>query len=172
VDLPFPVYPRRLILHHLYRHNPLVGALARVSDLWMACQCRHLAYMAEFAVDIQHVAGQDNVAADAVSRPPITAPSSLSSVVADLRGIAAHQFSCPSTLHASKSPSLQVETCEVEGAPWYTSHIEKDLYMFRLAWYAGNHCCLVQRLCGLSTGQGNQAAWSLCSSHTHSTTKV
>jgi cleavage and polyadenylation specificity factor subunit 1 len=49
-------------------HKPLVGALAGVSDLWMARQCRHLAYVAEFTADIRHVAGQDNVAADALSR--------------------------------------------------------------------------------------------------------
>jgi hypothetical protein len=84
-------------------HKPLVGALARVSDPWTARQCHHLAYVAEFTVDIWHVAGQDNVAADALSRPPvssITMPSSSSPVVADLRGIAARQLSCPSTLQA------------------------------------------------------------------------
>jgi transposase InsO family protein len=99
-------------------HKPLVGALARVSDPWMARQCRHLAYVAVFTVDIRHVAGQDNMAADVLSRPPvssITAPSSSSQVVADLRGIAARQLSCPSTLQAAKSPSLQVKACEVEG---------------------------------------------------------
>jgi hypothetical protein len=99
-------------------HKPLVGALARVSDPWTARQCRHLAYVAEFTADIRHVAGSENVAADALSRPPIssvTTPSSLSDVVADLRGIASRQSVCPSTLRASKSPSLQVRTCEVEG---------------------------------------------------------
>jgi hypothetical protein len=99
-------------------HKPLVGALARVSDPWTARQCRHLAYVAEFTADIRHVAGQDNVAADALSRPPvssITTPSSSSPVVTDLRGIAARQLSCPSTLQATKSASLQVKACEVEG---------------------------------------------------------
>jgi transposase InsO family protein len=99
-------------------HKPLVGALALVSDPWTARQCRHLAYVAEFTADICHVAGLENVAADALSRPPIssvTTPSSLSDVVADLRGIASRQSVCPSTLGASKSPSLQVRACEVEG---------------------------------------------------------
>jgi cleavage and polyadenylation specificity factor subunit 1 len=100
-------------------HKPLVGALARVSDPWTARQCCHLAYVAEFTSDIQHVAGQDNVAADALSRPPDMSPSPPSSpcaaVVADLRGIAARQQSCPSTQQASHFPSLQVNTCEVEG---------------------------------------------------------
>ncbi len=99
-------------------HKPLMGALARVSDPWTAHQCRHLAYVAEFTSDIRHVAGQDNTAADAQSRPPIstiTAPSRPTEIVADLQGIAARQLSCQSTLQASKSPSLRVKACEVEG---------------------------------------------------------
>ncbi len=97
-------------------HKPLVGALVRVSDPWTARQCRHLAYLAEFTADIQHVAGQENVAADALSRPPISSITPASSVVvADLKGIAACQASCQSTLQASRSSSLQVKTCNVEG---------------------------------------------------------
>jgi hypothetical protein len=95
-----------------------LGALARVSDPRTARQCRHLAYIAEFTSDIQHVAGQDNVATDAMSWPPVTSsssPSPCAAVVADLRGIAARQQSCPSMQQASYSPSLQVSTCEVEG---------------------------------------------------------
>ncbi len=94
-----------------------MGALARVLDPWTACQCRHLAYVAEFTANIRHVSGQENVVADALSRPPvssITAPSS-SNVVADLRGIAARQTSCPDMLQSVNSPSLQVRACEVEG---------------------------------------------------------
>ncbi len=93
-------------------HKPLLGALAKVSDPWTAHQCRHLAY-----ADIQHVAGQENVAANALSQlsvSSITAPPS-AEVAADLRGIAARQASCPSTRQAVESPSLQVRTCEVEG---------------------------------------------------------
>jgi hypothetical protein len=64
------------------------------------------------------MAGQENVVADALSRHPVssvTAQSPTSEVVADLRGIAAHKSSCQSTLQASRSPSLQVRACEVEG---------------------------------------------------------
>jgi hypothetical protein len=90
-------------------HKPLLGALARVSDPWTARHCRHLAYMAEFTTDIRHVAGLDNVAADALSRPP-TSPATVAPValrvVADLRGIASRQSSCPNMLQASKSLSL------------------------------------------------------------------
>jgi cleavage and polyadenylation specificity factor subunit 1 len=99
-------------------HKPLVGALAQVSGPWTACQCRHLAYLAEFTSDIQQVAGHINVAVDAMSRPLVTSPSSRSpcaTVVADLCGIAARQPACPSMLQASYSLSLRVNTCEVKG---------------------------------------------------------
>ncbi len=57
-------------------HKPLAQALSLVSDSWTARQCRHLAYVAEFKSDIQPVAGQENVAADAMSRPPVPSLSS------------------------------------------------------------------------------------------------
>ncbi len=106
---PFTIYMDR---------KPLSGALARVSDPWTARQCHHLAYVAKFTADIQHIAGQENVGADALSSPPASpatvAPVALG-MVADLYGIAFHQSSFSSMLQASKSPSLQVRTCEVEG---------------------------------------------------------
>jgi hypothetical protein len=64
------------------------------------------------------VAGQENFAADTLSRPPvpfITSSFTIAAEVYDLCGIAACQLSCPSMLQASKSPSLQVSACEVEG---------------------------------------------------------
>jgi hypothetical protein len=58
------------------------------------------------------------MAADALSRPPVSAlnsPSSSFAVFADLSEIAVRQLACPSTLQAGGSPSLQVRTFEVEG---------------------------------------------------------
>jgi hypothetical protein len=49
-------------------HKPLTFALKRSSDPWTARQCRQLAFVAECTFDIQHVAGKDNVVADALSR--------------------------------------------------------------------------------------------------------
>jgi hypothetical protein len=49
--------------------------------------------MAEFTADTQHVAGQENMAADALSIPLVAAlgPSStISAVASDLHGISAH----------------------------------------------------------------------------------
>lgn len=67
----FSVYPEGPHLHYIYRPQAGVcgGALARYSDPWTARQGRRLAYMAEFTSHIQHVPGQANVVADALSRP-------------------------------------------------------------------------------------------------------
>ncbi len=56
--------------HLLTDHKPLTFALSRLSDLWTPRQGRQLAYVAEFTADIRHIAGTDNVDADALSRPP------------------------------------------------------------------------------------------------------
>jgi hypothetical protein len=48
-------------------HKPLCFALHRLSDAWSARQQRQLSYIAEFTSDIRHVAGVDNVVADALS---------------------------------------------------------------------------------------------------------
>jgi hypothetical protein len=55
-------------------HKPLTFALKRSSDPWMARQCRQLAFVAECTSDIRHVAGMDNVVADALSQPPPPSP--------------------------------------------------------------------------------------------------
>ena len=56
-------------------HKPLTYALSCSTDAWTAKQCRQLSYMAEFTSDIQHVPGQENVVADALSRPSSTSRS-------------------------------------------------------------------------------------------------
>ena len=54
-------------------HKPLTYLLAKQADAWSARQQRHLAYVAEYTADIQHVPGVENVVADALSRPPAVA---------------------------------------------------------------------------------------------------
>ena len=55
--------------HILTNHKPLTQALHQISVPWSARQQRHLAYVAEYTADIRHVAGVENVVADALSRP-------------------------------------------------------------------------------------------------------
>ena len=59
-------------------HKPLVSALRRSTDPWTARQCRQLAYVAEYTSDIRHIAGPNNVVADALSRPPPSPPAAVS----------------------------------------------------------------------------------------------
>jgi len=49
-------------------HKPLTFPLSEAVEPWTARQCRHLSYVAEFTGDIWHIAGQDNVVADTLSR--------------------------------------------------------------------------------------------------------
>jgi RNase H-like domain found in reverse transcriptase len=50
-------------------HRPLVGAIGRLSDPKSDRQRRHLSFIAEFAADIRHIAGDTNIVADTLSRP-------------------------------------------------------------------------------------------------------
>lgn len=53
-------------------HKPLTFAMTSNTD-YSPRQRRHLSYVSEFTTDIQHLAGKDNVVADALSRPTINA---------------------------------------------------------------------------------------------------
>ena len=49
-------------------HHPLTAAIRKISDPHSPRQQRHLAAIAEFTTDLQHVAGKSNYVADALSR--------------------------------------------------------------------------------------------------------
>ena len=53
-------------------HKPLGGSLHRMQDAWTARQQRQFSYVSEYTSEIEHVAGADNVVADALSRPTCT----------------------------------------------------------------------------------------------------
>jgi hypothetical protein len=54
-------------------HKLLVKSLFRTTPPWSARQQRQLSFIAEFTSDIRHTPGQENVVADALSRPPSAA---------------------------------------------------------------------------------------------------
>ena len=54
-------------------HKPLASAMAKVSDQWSGRQQRQLSYISEYTTDIQHVSGEDNPVADALSRASVSA---------------------------------------------------------------------------------------------------
>ena len=93
-------------------HKPLTFALSKAAEPWTARQCRHLSYVAEFTGDIRHIAGQDNVVADTLSRPP-QAGATVAAVAAtpqtlDYAAIAEAQRDCPS-IQAAGDSSLSLQ---------------------------------------------------------------
>jgi Integrase core domain/Integrase zinc binding domain len=95
-------------------HKPLNFALHRVSDAWSARQQRQLSYIAEYTSDVRHVAGVDNVVADALSRPAavIAAPAA---TPIDFSVLAHDQKGCADTQRLAREGSLQVKQVEVAG---------------------------------------------------------
>ena len=108
-------------------HKPLTFALSRSTDAWTAKQCRQLSYVAQFTSDIQHVPGQENVVADALSRPSSSSSRPLAdsqgliagacsaSTAVDWHAVALRQTTCPSVQSAVSSSSLQVEAYHQDG---------------------------------------------------------
>jgi hypothetical protein len=90
-------------------------------------QSRQLSYVAEFTTDIQHIPCSENIAADALSLPPLAAfmvaatggPSvtavATSPVKLDYARMAANQRTCQETLKEATSTSLQLSHVEIQG---------------------------------------------------------
>ncbi len=55
--------------HVLTDHRPLVFVLQNALEGRSARQLRHLSFIVEFTTDVRHVAGKNNVVADALSHP-------------------------------------------------------------------------------------------------------
>ena len=53
-------------------HKPLTHCMSKVSDPWSNRQQRQLSYISEFTTDIQHVKGDNNTVADALSRATVS----------------------------------------------------------------------------------------------------
>ena len=54
-------------------HKPLVGAISRKKATLSNRQARHLSFISEFATDVRHIDGKNNVVTDCLSHPEITA---------------------------------------------------------------------------------------------------
>ena len=96
------------VFHILCDHIPLTFALHRLSDACLAQQQRHLAYVAEFTSDIRHIAGKDNVVADALSRPAAGVVPSASRQLA-LVEFAKQQAGCQAVQQLIKKENLKVQ---------------------------------------------------------------
>jgi len=101
-DPSLPLHVGGEEVHALHRSQA-----TKVAEPWTARQCRHLSYVAEFTGDIRHIAGQDNVVADTLSRPP-QAGTTVAAVAAtgqtlDYAAIAEAQRDCPSIQAAGDS---------------------------------------------------------------------
>ena len=95
-------------------HKPLTFALQRVSDHWTARQQRHFSFISEFTADLRHIAGKENVVADALSRPAAAvAPAPRGQV--DFAALARAQENCQEVAAMRGNSSLVVEKVEVAG---------------------------------------------------------
>ena len=90
-------------------HKPLTFAMSKVSDQWSARQQRQLSFISEYTTDIQHVSGQDNPVADALSRAFVNA---LHEGV-DFQAMAREQQSDPE-IHAYRT---SITGCQFQDVP-------------------------------------------------------
>jgi hypothetical protein len=96
-------------------HKPLTYALVKAADAWSGRQQRQLSTLAEFTTDIRHVKGEQNVVADALSRPaaavqvaPVVAVVKPTAGEIDYQQLAADQKDCEQVQQLLKSSSLKV----------------------------------------------------------------
>ena len=66
-------------------HKPLTSSLHQIDAACPERRQRQLALIAEFTSDVQHVPGEQNTVADALSRPPVAVPTSESTTVSSVK---------------------------------------------------------------------------------------
>ena len=94
-------------------HKPLTFALNKVSDAWSAWQQRQLSAISEYTMDIRHVAGKDNVVADALSRAAISAISG----GIDFSALAAAQLADPVDMAACRTAITGLQFKDIPFGP-------------------------------------------------------
>jgi len=88
-------------------HKPLTFMLSQAADNRSARQQRHISYVSEFTADIRHVAGNQNVVADLLSRPPVAVPAAKAAQPPSAAGSTAGASGECSTV-SSSSPSASI----------------------------------------------------------------
>ena len=98
-------------------HRALVSAIGSQSNNYSPREIRHLAFVAEFTTDIQHVAGTDNVLADALSRGSINDVAQ--SFPVDFTTLATDQETDVELqqLRSSSTTALQLQLITAPGSP-------------------------------------------------------
>ncbi|XP_058801440.1 uncharacterized protein LOC131670096 [Phymastichus coffea] len=93
-------------------HKPLVHACRRPSSRSSPRQKRHMDYILQFNVNVQHISGVDNVVADTLSRAcTIGMPSGLLA-----KDIEAAQLHDKELIHLLESGALDLQVLEIDGA--------------------------------------------------------
>ena len=104
-------------------HKPMTFALQQVSDHWSGRQQRHLSFIAEYTADLRHIAGKENMVADALSRPAAAVTPAPRGQV-DFAALARSQVSCEDFACMQGSATLELQLVEVEGVKlWCDSSI-------------------------------------------------
>ena len=113
------------IFHVVTDHKPLTFSMLKIADAWSARQQRQLSFISEYTTDLRHIAGRENVVADALSRPSAaitTFTSGRTAVVApgtsgrlDFEALSRDQESCEEVKQMLQSTCLRPEKVEVSG---------------------------------------------------------
>ena len=135
--------------------NPLTFALHRQSDAWSARLQQHLSYVAEYTLDIRHVAGKENVVSDCLSRSPevLSLPRStkVASVKAPFGSLAApvaQDGSPRSSTVAVVTPGPVLDIAELARAQESckeTQELCAKLDAQDVPMYRGSYCVLIRK---------------------------
>ena len=94
-------------------HKPLTFMFGRTMDPWSSRQARHIAKIAEFTMDVRHIAGKSNPVADALSRASEIATVNIHF---DYKHFAEAQASDQEVQDLTQSPSITLEKVNIPGA--------------------------------------------------------
>jgi len=121
-------------------HKPLVGAVKSGTERASDRQQRQLSFICEYATDIIHVAGKDNVVADTLSRNPSASIGTVSSFTPavpkfDLISIAKEQRTCDldnkyKSFNLVEGVDIKCETSSTNPRPYVPESKRKDVFNF------------------------------------------